>query len=61
MQGMRVDLTRYLIAQYQHPDRHIRIDGSGAAKGSSRLYLHDGLDRLEGPAYSVTEENGHGD
>src|SRR5215213_1987518 len=61
MQGMRVDLTRYLIAQYQHPDRHIRIDGGGLAKGTSRLHLHDGLDRLEGPAFSVTEENGHGD
>lgn len=27
MKGMQVDLTRYLVAQYQHPDRLIRIDG----------------------------------
>jgi hypothetical protein len=27
MKTMQVDLTRYLVAQYQHPDRIIRIDG----------------------------------
>lgn len=37
MQEMQVDLTRYLVAQYQHPDRLIRIDGSDGA----RLHLHD--------------------
>ena len=37
MQGMQVDLTRYLVAQYQHPDRLIRIDGTNG----SRLHLHE--------------------
>ncbi|MEO0475912.1 MAG: hypothetical protein AAF085_08090, partial [Planctomycetota bacterium] len=36
MQQMQVDLTRYLVAQYQHPDRLIRIDGE-----SARLHLHE--------------------
>lgn len=27
MKNMQVDLTRYLVAQYQNPDRLIRIDG----------------------------------
>lgn len=37
MQGMSVDLTRYLVAQYQNPDRLIRIeDGTGA-----ELHLHE--------------------
>ena len=34
---MQVDLTRYLVAQYQHPDRLIRISGSDDAQ----LHLHD--------------------
>lgn len=34
---MQVDLTRYLVAQYQHPDRLIRIDG----QGREQLHLHD--------------------
>ena len=37
MQAMQVDLTRYLVAQYQNPDRLIRIDGGRAAQ----LHLHD--------------------
>jgi hypothetical protein len=37
MHGMQVDLTRYLVAQYQHPDRLIRVDG---IKGH-QLHLHD--------------------
>lgn len=37
IQDMNVDLTRYLVAQYQHPDRLIRIDGSSR----SQLHLHD--------------------
>lgn len=37
IQDMDVDLTRYLVAQYQHPDRLIRIDGTG--KG--QFHLHD--------------------
>jgi hypothetical protein len=40
MQGMQVDLTRYLVAQYQHPDRFIRIDGP-FGEGNSQLHLHD--------------------
>lgn len=36
MQQMQVDLTRYLVAQYQNPDRLIRIDGD-----SARLHLHE--------------------
>jgi hypothetical protein len=41
MQGMQVDLTRYLVAQYQHPDRVIRIDGGdGAAPPRVRPQLH---------------------
>ena len=37
MQGLQVDLTRYLVAQYQHPDRSIRVEGSNGAQ----LHLHD--------------------
>jgi hypothetical protein len=40
MQGMQVDLTRYLVAQYQHPDRFIRIDGP-FGDGNGQLHLHD--------------------
>jgi len=36
MQQMQVDLTRYLVAQYQHPDRLIRIDGQ-----ASGLHIHE--------------------
>lgn len=37
MQGMNIDLTRYLVAQYQNPDRVIRIeDGQNA-----QLHLHE--------------------
>ncbi len=35
--GLHVDLTRYLVAQYQHPDKIVRIDG---ALGS-QLHLHE--------------------
>jgi hypothetical protein len=44
MQGMQVDLTRYLVAQYQHPDRVIRIDGgdgSTTPRVSQQLHLHE--------------------
>ena len=43
MQNMGVDLTRYLIAQYQHPDRVIRIDNgeSGASRVRPQFHLHD--------------------
>jgi len=45
MQGMQVDLTRYLVAQYQHPDRTIRIDAGDGANGVARvrpqLHLHE--------------------
>ena len=37
MQGMQVDLTRYLVAQYQHPDRLIRLDGVTGGQ----LHLHE--------------------
>lgn len=37
MRGMQVDLTRYLVAQYQNPDRLIRIDGANG----SQLHLHE--------------------
>ncbi len=39
MQEMQVDLTRYLVSQYQHPDRLIRIDGQ--PERSTQLHLHD--------------------
>jgi hypothetical protein len=34
---MQVDLTRYLVAQYQNPDRLIRISGDNGAQ----LHLHE--------------------
>jgi hypothetical protein len=37
IQSLQVDVTRYLVAQYQHPDRLIRIDGADR----SQLHLHD--------------------
>lgn len=37
IQGLQVDLTRYLVAQYQHPDRLIRVDGTGG----SQLHVHE--------------------
>lgn len=37
LQGMQVDLTRYLVAQYQNPDRLIRIDGDN----KTQLHLHE--------------------
>lgn len=37
MREMQVDLTRYLVAQYQNPDRLIRITGDHEPK----LHLHD--------------------
>jgi hypothetical protein len=40
MHDMQVDLTRYLVAQYQHPDRVIRIDGAGSNGEDSRPQLH---------------------
>jgi hypothetical protein len=35
--GLQVDLTRYLVAQYQNPDRLIRIEGAR----DSRMHLHE--------------------
>ena len=40
MQSLQVDVTRYLVAQYQHPDRLIQIDGTGR----SQLHLHEKLE-----------------
>jgi hypothetical protein len=37
MQNMKIDLTRYLVAQYQNPDRLIRIEDSQGAQ----LHLHE--------------------
>ena len=37
MREMKVDLTRYLVAQYQNPDRLIRISGDNDAQ----LHLHE--------------------
>jgi len=37
MGRLKVDITRYLVAQYQHPDKVIRIDGST----DSQLHLHE--------------------
>jgi len=37
MQGLKVDLTRYLVAQYQHPDRLIRIEEGQPAQ----VHLHE--------------------
>ena len=38
MRTMEVDLTRYLVAQYQNPDRLIRIAGEA---GNAQLHLHE--------------------
>lgn len=37
MRELQVDLTRYLVAQYQNPDKVIRIDGGAGPQ----LHLHD--------------------
>ena len=37
MTALKVDLTRYLVAQYQHPDKLIRI----AAGAEPQLHVHD--------------------
>lgn len=37
--GMGVNLTSYLVAQYQPPDKIIRVQGDGAA--STAVHLHD--------------------
>ncbi|QQE13475.1 hypothetical protein JD969_08465 [Planctomycetota bacterium] len=39
MKEMQIDLTQYLVAQYQNPDRLIRIDGTG--NDHPQLHLHD--------------------
>ena len=36
LQGMEVDLTRYLVARHERPDRRIRVDG----KAAGRVHLH---------------------
>jgi len=40
VRGMEVDLTRYLVAQYQNPDQLIRVEGKG--EGRAQLHLHNG-------------------
>jgi len=37
MQAMQVDLTKYLVAQYQNPDRLIRVEGDKR----TQLHLHE--------------------
>lgn len=37
MAALKVDLTRYLVAQYQNPDKIVRIDGAVG----SQLHLHE--------------------
>ncbi|MEM1099698.1 MAG: hypothetical protein AAF593_03105 [Planctomycetota bacterium] len=36
LQAMEVDMTRYLVAQYQHPDRLVRIEGNDPP-----IHLHE--------------------
>lgn len=36
IKGLEVDMTRYLVAQYQNPDRILRIDGNTA-----RVHVHE--------------------
>ena len=36
VQGLQVDMTRYLVARHEKPDRRIRIDGPAAG----RVHLH---------------------
>jgi hypothetical protein len=40
VRSLEVDMTRYLTARYQHPDRLIRIDGNGDRQ--AQLHLHEG-------------------
>jgi len=37
MQALEVDLTRYLVARFRHPDRVIRVEGEPIAG----LHVHD--------------------
>ncbi|WP_432799620.1 hypothetical protein [Poriferisphaera sp. WC338] len=39
MKEMQIDLTQYLVAQYQNPDRLIRIDGPNG--DNPQLHLHE--------------------
>ncbi len=41
MKTMQVDLTKYLVAQYQNPDRVIRVDSNGNGKTPPQLHLHE--------------------
>lgn len=38
VRSLEVDMTRYLVAQYQHPDRLIRIEG----RDTPQLHVHNG-------------------
>ena len=35
--AMEVDMTRYLVAQYQHPDRVFRVEGDS----DTQVHLHE--------------------
>lgn len=37
---LKVDITRYLVAQYQHPDKIVRIE-SARAEGEQQIHLHE--------------------
>jgi len=37
---LKVDLTRYLVAQYQHPDKVVRIEGADA-NARHQIHLHE--------------------
>ena len=37
--GMEVDMTRYLVAQYQNPDRVVRVESDNG----NQVHLHDVL------------------
>jgi hypothetical protein len=41
MRELQVDLTRYLVAQYQNPDKVIRIDGGTNGTTPPQLHLHE--------------------
>jgi len=41
LHGMNVDLTKYLTAQYDVPDRTIRIDGSPSGSQPHQVHLHE--------------------
>ena len=41
LHGMKVDMTRYLTAQYDIPDRTIRIEGPASGQQPHQVHLHE--------------------